>query len=151
MLSCAGPGQDARTPDSLASIGIVFNPGNPLGPRSSAPFPLPPLKLTPSPSMEGRHRPGVRESIPGSAPTPARGPAATSARARRSPLSSPCRLPGSFVALAGPALWNARASRSQARPPSAETGGGPGRGRARGREKLERRSPSFGGLSARRG
>lgn len=128
-------------------------PGAPI----SSPIPSPTIK-TNSQLLGGGQAPagGVRESVPNSAPTPARGPAATSARARRSPLSSPCRLPGSFVALAGRALWNAWASRSQALPPPTphpppppRLGEGLGEGEQEERRvKLGRRSPSFGGLSA---
>lgn len=52
-----GPGcTDSGLP--RLAIGVVFSPGSPLGLRSPAPFPLPPLKPTPSPSMEARLRLG---------------------------------------------------------------------------------------------
>lgn len=117
---------DSQSP--RLAIQVVFSPGSPLGPQSPAPFPLPPLKPTPSPAREARRGPGVRVQLrlrPRASPRP-------SSHLRPSapqPPSSPRRRPGSFVALARWALWNARASRSQARPPCAEAGGGTGRRR----------------------
>ena len=124
------PGPGCTTLYPFLAIQVIFTPGSPLGPQSPAPFLLPPLKPPPGPAMEARRGPGVRDWVPGSAPAPARLPDAPFALPRLSPPTSPRQLPGSFVALARLALWNARASPSQARPPPHHTaGGGTGRGR----------------------
>lgn len=133
------------------AIGVVFNPGNPLGPGSPAPFPLPPLKPALSSSMEARRRPGGAGVDPrlrphasprpsshlrASAPQP---PALSLPTTRLLCCSSwPCSLECTGLAEPSPAPLRGDWGRAWAR-------------KSKGREKLERRSPSFGGLSARRG
>lgn len=125
------PGPGCTTLYPFLAIQVIFTPGSPLGPQSPAPFLLPPLKPPPGPTMEARRGPGVRDWVPGSAPAPARLPDAPFALPRLSPPTSPRQLPGSFVVLARLALWNARASPSQACPSPSHppAGGGTGRGR----------------------
>lgn len=71
---------------SLRAIRVVFSPGSPLGPQSPTAFPL---KTIFQPRDGGRARAGGGGYLPGFASAPARGPAATFARARRRPPTSP--------------------------------------------------------------
>lgn len=117
MLGVGGPGRDAQLPTPSPGDPSGLQPREPPGPPISRPIFSPTIKTTSGPHDGGQARDGGTGLGPWRHPRASRGPSRHLRRSAPQPPTSPRRLPGSFVALARSALWNARASRSQARPP----------------------------------
>ncbi|CAI9160647.1 unnamed protein product [Rangifer tarandus platyrhynchus] len=129
-----------------------LHPREPPGPPISSPIPSPTIKTTSWPHDGGQARAGGAGLGPRLRPRASPPPDAPFALPRLSPPTSPRQLPGSFVALARLALWNARASPSQARPsPTPRLREGLAEGGKRRGGMRERRSWSFNVPGAWRG